>query len=239
MIGLTLLLLNLNENLWIDFPYLRAIVGEFASFLLVTVSIALIWEILGKQSFLEEILVKTNLSNDLILSGLIRTPPSFRKDIVWEDYFKSIKEFDIYICRGSSWRSTNYNDLEELARDKKLNVRIILPDFESNSTVEELSKRFDEEKEEIINSIKKAQDDFKKLFPQSEQFPAKMEMKFLPEAPVYSMYRLDNTIIVALFSHIKAYSVNVPTFICEKGGFLYDYFFEQFNNMFEKFANTK
>ena len=77
--------------------------------------------------------------------------------------------------------------------------------------------------------INEAINDFKKL---KENSNIKLELRLLKEAPLYSLYRFDDKIIFATFTHRN--NASVPTFICKKDGTLYNYFSNEFEQILNK-----
>jgi hypothetical protein len=73
---------------------------------------------------------------------------------------------------------------------------------------------------------------FKKLCPSDTSQEEKIKIWFLPAAPVFSFYCFDTIAILALLSHRRGL-VEVPAFVCEKGGTLYDYIHQEFDFMIE------
>ncbi|WP_000682665.1 hypothetical protein [Vibrio metoecus] len=55
-----------KECLWIKY-----VISNFGSLLIASVSIAMLWELFSKRSFLDELLAKTGLAEDLRTVGVI------------------------------------------------------------------------------------------------------------------------------------------------------------------------
>lgn len=64
----------------------------------------------------------------------------------------------------------------------------------------------------------------------AEKEGGSVELWFLPKCPVFSFYRFDHIGILAMYKHQKGRG-NVPTFVFEQGGTLYDFMRQEFDAM--------
>ena len=79
--------------------------------------------------------------------------------------------------------------------------------------------------------MKKAIEFFKEL---KNSHRANLQLWTINDPPVFTMYRFDNSIIVALFKHRKSKVLGVPAFICEEGGTLYNYYRDEYEDLVKR-----
>ncbi|MBU7046558.1 MAG: hypothetical protein HXS54_08985 [Theionarchaea archaeon] len=229
-LGVLLLYISAHEDWWEGQETWRIVIQNMGSLLFVTVAITIMWELWGKRAFLDEILAKVQVSRDMTSAGIIQVAKSFHHDIEWKDYFHTVKELDIFFAYARTWRNTYISELREVATREGTRIRVLLPDPEDAQTVHELARRFNYTDEEVQGRIREAEAYFRKLYPSESSQGAKIEIWFFPAAPVFSFYRFDTIVVLTLLSHRRDL-VEVPAFVCEEGGTLYEYILQEFNFM--------
>jgi len=202
--------------------------------LIVTVSITFLWEFLGKRAFLNEILAKTRMAEEVRLAGIIGFTDSFHNiDMTyWESLFRNASHLDIFFAYGHTWRSIHRQHLEEVVKKDNAQIRVVLPDPENEQVVLELARRFNYPPNKVKEFIREAEEDFRKLRQSTTDGGAKVNIWFLPATPQFTFYRFDNVAILALYTHCSE-RVPVPAFIVEQGGRLYDFIRKEFNAMID------
>lgn len=209
----------------------QLILREIGGLFLVSSSVSLVWELFAKRKLLDEIIAKTNLNRDIMDTGIFKITDSFLKisNDEWKSFFKSAKEIDFFFCYARSWRRNRRDDFNEIKKKGNIQIRVILPDPNHSDTINELARRFNYSSQDLKNMIEEAINYFKGL---KENSNIKLQLQLLKEAPLYSIYRFDDIIIFAIFTHRG--NESVPTFICEKEGTLYNYFFNEFEQILNK-----
>ncbi|KYK37573.1 MAG: hypothetical protein AYK18_09590 [Theionarchaea archaeon DG-70] len=230
VLGIFLMYISAQEDLWKEHEAWRIVIQNMGSLLFVTVAITLIWELWGKRAFSDEILAKVQISKDMASAGIIKITKNFLHGIDWESHFNSVKELDIFFSYARTWRNTYISQFREVAAREGTRIRVLLPDPKDEQTVHELARRFNYSDDEVISLIREAETYFEELHPSEGNRGAKIEIWFLPAAPVFSLYRFDNIAVLALLSHRRKL-VEIPSFVCEKGGILYDYICQEFDFM--------
>lgn len=226
MIGLVLVFVSVS--LLINRPVWQAFARELGALLFVSAVITLLWDLLGKRALVDEVLAKVQLSQDIKSSGITRTTSNFRSgDLNWDTYFQNVSEIDIFLSYGRTWRSTHLEKLRQMARNKKVRMRVVLPNPDNDETVRELARRFTYEPDELVRLIKEAEGFFRNL---RQSGGGKIEVWFTVTPPLFSFYIFDRIAVVALFSH-RPERTAVPAFVCEQGGYLYGYLREEFDAM--------
>lgn len=229
VLGVILLYLS-NQDFWTGYEAWQVVVRDIGGLLIVTVAITLLWELWAKRAFLDEVLVKVRMADEVKLAGLVRVTDSFHRGIDWDPLFHSVNKLDIFFAYGRTWRSTHTEELREVAARKGARIRIVLPDPDDVQTVSELARRFNSTPEKIKQLIKEAETDFRNLRHISAGNGAQIGIWFLPATPQFSFYRFDHIAIFALYSHSRE-RVPIPTFVVEMGGTLYDYIRKEFEAM--------
>jgi hypothetical protein len=88
-------------------PELRAIVRDLGSLLIVSVAIAILWELHAKRAFVAELLATTNLAEDIETTGLAGASAKWHGEIDWRKLFASADTFELLFTYGRTWRNTN------------------------------------------------------------------------------------------------------------------------------------
>jgi len=218
-------LLFISEGwLWLkSVPPVQAVVRDLGGLLVSTVAIATLWELAAKRAFLAELMAQAKLAEEVRSSGIITVTTDFQRGIDWQRMFKTVKRLDIFFSYGRTWRGTNIAELHEIAKRSEIRIRVVLPDPYSDELMEELGRRFRKPSEEVQGLILEASRDFQNIFKDSD-----FSLWFLPESPVFSYYRFDHLVILALFRHGTRGGA-VPTFTVEQGGAIYDFARREFD----------
>jgi hypothetical protein len=214
-----------SEGIWKD------LFRELGSLLFVSATITVVWELLGKRAFLDEILAKVEISQEIKFSGICQITDTFHDEAIdWKHYFKKCIKLDICFAYGHSWRGHYAEELRNFASREGNRVRVVLPDPDHEETVMELARRFNYTPQRLVGAIREAESYFGSLRPPEGAKGATIDIWFLPLALVFSFYRFDDIAIIAFYTHRRE-QVSVPTFVCETGGTLYDFVRAEFNAM--------
>jgi len=230
IIGIIILLFGANEKWWTNNRVWQTLLTQIGSLLVVTATLTMAWELIGKRAFLDEVLVKAHLSRDIKFSGILQVTDSFHSDVDWKGYINRSSKIDIFFAYGHTWRQSHFQEFQNAAERQDIRIRVVLPDPEDADTVRELARRFDYTKEKLIGLIVEAREYFEKLLPPNSDNSEKIGIWFLPAAPTFTFYRFDQIGVLAIYTHRKK-RVGVPTFVCERGGTLYEYIWNEFRAM--------
>lgn len=205
-------------SLWI-----KSVMSNFGALLIASVSIAALWELFSKRAFLDELLAKTGLAEDIRnvgVTGISLNPvrgPDFSKII------KSSVRLDMFVCYANTWRATFEEDLRFMAAKKNCRVRLIVPDPDNLEIMKDLAKRFNANDAETMQGrVKQAVADYKALFVSVANPTLDFSVWIHDETPVSSFYRFDRCAVVTLYKHAKGRG-SAPTLVAERGGSLYGY----------------
>ncbi len=211
--------------------WLKSVISNFGALLIASVSIAMLWELFSKRAFLDELLAKTGLAEDIRtvgVTGVSLNPvrgPDFTKII------RSSERLDIFVCYANTWRATFEEDLRFLAAKKNCRIRLIVPDPDNQEIMKDLAKRFNaNDSATMERRIRQAIEEYKALFSSVSNFSLDFSIWIHDETPVSSFYRFDRCAVITLYKHAKGRG-NAPTIVAERGGALYTYIESEIDSM--------
>ena len=226
--GVILLFISNSKRLWGGLEAIQAVIRDSGSLLVASVAVVILWELVGKRAFLDELLGKVQIAEEVRRAGIIGYG-DFRH-MEWISLFQSVSNLDIFFVYGRTWRNTYAGQLLSLAERKGARIRVVLPDPEDATTVAELARRFECTTTELSNRILESANFFLDIHDKSKAKGANVEVWFLPAAPQYSFYTFDRIAILAMYTHIHERTA-VPTFVVEEGGQVYGYIQKEFDSM--------
>jgi len=227
IIGVALLGWTAHPNFWIGHESWQELVRAIGSLLIVAVAVSLLWEVVLRRSFLNEVMNRVKTAEEVEAAGLLGFTDEFYREPDWVPLFKVVKELDIFFAYGRTWRHTFDQQLKEVAKRNKARIRVVLPDPESTPTMSQLAERFSYTPEKLKSLIEEAKAYFEDLRSVSGNTGAKIEIWLLPDPPLFTFYRFDHTVILTLYSHAHERRL-VPTFIIQRGGKLYEFAINEF-----------
>lgn len=230
ILGISLLYWSNSPNYWIGKEPLLFIVRDIGSLCVVSFVFTLIWELVAKRSFTDELLAKAKISQELSSSGLAQI--SFEsRDIDWVKLLGEATEVDILFSYGRTWRGAYRQEVHKLAKRKNVRLRILLPNPEEQAILDGLSKRFYTPSQTIQERIYEAKQEFTELHQKNLKEGASIEVWYISRDPHYAMYRFDNTVVIYLYPYAPYYTTGTegPHFIAKRGGSVYSYVSSQFD----------
>lgn len=229
--GIAALILSAQGGWWERYEVWQTLLRELGALLLVTVIITILWDLVGKRAFLDEVCAKARVSAEIRLAGISSVTTSYNlSEIDWGSLFKNVKKLDLFFSYARTWRNTHLQELKRLAASKGARIRVVLPDPGDDLTVRDLARRFDCSTTELVSRIEEAAAFFRNLRPSSGSDGAQVIVWFLPAAPLYAFYRFDRVVVLTLHGHRRE-RAPFPTFVCEQDGTLYEYVRQEFEAM--------
>lgn len=205
-------------------PELNAVVRELGALLFATATIAVLWDLVARRAFLSELLAAAKVAEDVRAAGLTAVSPTFHRGIEWSDLFRTVRHLDIFFAYGRTWRASNNAHLGAVAKREGSRVRVVLPDPDEGISMSRLANRFSMTDGEVKRLIEQAAADFQTIFSSGK---ADYSLWYVPVDPVFSFYRFDDRAVLALYTHQRQRG-QVPTFVFEQGGTLYDFVRSEF-----------
>lgn len=196
--------------------WLPSLLGQLGGLLLATGLITLVWDLVGKRAFADEVLSKVQLRADLVESGLERLTHNYLTDVEWDALFKRSRSIDIVVAYGSTWRNSNRARLTALAK-RGGSIRVFLPDPNDPQTMSVLAARFKMSPDSLRAKIHDSIDDFR-----SYSSIGNVEIYVRAGDAVFSCYQFDHSSVLTLYSHSQQRLGSVPSFLVGEG-FLRDF----------------
>lgn len=227
-LGILMLFLAEFKVLWASNQSIQSILRDIGSLLIASVAISLLWELVGKRAFLDELLPKVRLSEDILSAGIIGFKSTvFGGEVDWDSLFHNVRELDILYSYGMTWFNFNRGRLNEAIK-RHIKVRVVLVDPDDDNTIAILARRYNQEAEQVKAKIKESVEYLTKLRDKG----AKISIWLLPAVPLYSFYRFDHTILISLYSHLpEEQSGKGPVFLLDEKGILSKFVLEEFDRM--------
>lgn len=217
-------------SIWSDKKSLQQLVFGLGFFLLAPIAIGILWELFIRRAFVDEIINKLRIAEEVRLAGIVGYTDNFNSGIDWGSYFKDANKIDILFTYGTTWRNMNEGNFGEFINRGGV-IRVVLPDPDDGNTVSELARRFYYTEEQLHTRINEAIQFFREL--KLGKSDAKIDVWLLNKPLLFSFYKFDNTTIMALFRHGPGRG-GVPTIIARSGGRLYDFVSAEFDEMIKE-----
>ena len=223
LLGVVLLIFSEANEAIGKTAWLKAVIANLGGLLVATISIATLWELFSKRAFLDELLAKAGLAEDIRTLGLVGLSVNPLRGTDFPKLIRTTTRLDIFVCYANTWRATHEEDLRALARKQNVRVRLLVPNPENKEIMKELAHRFGSASPEVLaEKINVAISEMKSIFSTSGNATAKFSVWIHDENPVTSFYLFDNVAVVTLYKHARGRG-NVPTFVAERGGTLFNY----------------
>jgi hypothetical protein len=218
--GIALLYVGgLNTDYWKTHQGLQALVNNLGALLVISVALSAVWELVGKRAFTRELLETNKTAADVQAAGLRRIVTDYLDDPDWDELFRGVRNLDIFVAYGQTWRNLNFRSLRHLADRSNGCIRVYLPDPNKKEVINVLAERFEMSESEVVKHIA----DTKAAFEALGKYKATVEVYYYGRDRLFSFYVLDGTAVVTLYGHKKGRTPTVPTFVCRGGGSLYDF----------------
>jgi hypothetical protein len=109
-------------------------------------------------------------------------------------------------------------------------IRVLLPDNGDVAIMAELARRFGMKPEDVQDKIANVLELLKSL-PVSEK--SSLEVRLAPSAPLFTTYRFDDSVVLALFHHRQRLDSRIVALKAAAPGELYDYTGEEFEALWD------
>ncbi len=233
VLGIVLILAVIYLGWFKNHPIRSSFGTQFGGLLIVSSSITIVWELVGKRAFAEEILEKANMSRELAEAGIAKVFGSFHeREIDWIEFFETACEIDLLFLYAHSWRSSRRVELRTFLSASRRRLRVILPDPSNDEVMAPIATNCDMTVEKLKERIEEAKDEFARLSELASSNGSVVEIWFLQTVPTFSFYCSNRLLILALNTNRKE-KANVPTFVCRKPGTVYKYIKEELAGILE------
>ncbi|HEY1353950.1 MAG TPA: hypothetical protein VGF67_30430 [Ktedonobacteraceae bacterium] len=229
VLGMSLLVFAQMPGIWHGLESVQSVVRDIGSLMLASIAVTLLLELGAKRAFLDELLSRVRLAKEIEQAGIAAVEPSFHNEIAWHELFGTVRELDIFLVHGRTWRKEHGERLIAAAK-RGVRMRVVLPDPYDDVILSEIARRTNHSKQAIQERILLAKDEFSHLQTQG----ASITVWFLPLVPLFSFYRFDRKMILALYSHQREQKLgrlHVPAFLLEERGSLFQFIQADFEAM--------
>jgi hypothetical protein len=196
----------------------QSLIRELGALFIVAILLGGVWELVGKRAFAREVLETARTSADVETAGVTRIGTNYLTDPDWADLFHNVRELDVFLAYGSTWRNTHLSHLHKLASEPGGKIRVFLPDPEDPATMSTLATRFAYTQDDLQSRIEDARKSFAEMVVPNG---ATIEVYFRPGDRLFSFYRFDSKAVITLYNHTGTRATVVPTLVFERGGSLY------------------
>ena len=193
--------------------------------LLVSISTLLffnvIWEIIAKKSFAEQLVTLVNISENIVKSGIETTYVNF-KSIIWDEELQNAKSIKAVFTYSTRWGSSGNNkDIFKKLKDDGCSLEIFLPNPDIEDSIKTLDIRFHSPSAET-------QIDTSKEIRSAIQFYYDLGFDVYLYDGVFqsSYYLIDKFAFMSFFNHKKpkgTVTYGVPAIKAVAGGEFYSY----------------
>lgn len=206
---------NIFYYMWIKYG-----LQNISFFFLGLATINLLWELISKRNFTDEVLEKVKLSHSVNESGIINIYHSFQdidKDN-WNEILRdNVKFLHCFFSSSTIWVRNHLKQIEKINK-KKRPIKIFMPNFENDDLLAALSIKDNESKDTIKDKLSKTHQKFLKM----KEVNLKFEIILVDKMPIMTFYMNESKIIIATYSIISK-DENVPTFYMNNTGFFYEF----------------
>jgi hypothetical protein len=178
------------------------------------------WTRLADPALPAEQQLPAQVANDVRVAGLRRIGTRYLSELEWAELFSAVRELDIFVAYGQTWRNLHARELAQVAERKTATIRVYLADPDDDDTVAVLAGRFDITPDELRTRIQATRKDYAAL---RQPGGALIEIYCCPGDRVFSFYRFDNIAVVGLYSHARSRATSVPVFVCSAPGELFHF----------------
>ena len=161
-----------------------------------------------------------HLAADTATAGLLRIGANYLNELDWDVLFAEVRELDIFVAYGQTWRNLHARHLHQLAQRAEARVRVFLPDPADEATVSVLADRFAITPDELIRRVEATREEYERI---RQPDGATIEVYYRAGDRMFSFYRLDRIAVVGFYSHRHDRLSSIPVFVCAAPGSLYQF----------------
>lgn len=195
-----------------------------------TISAALlvngIWELIEKERFTKHLLELVKISSNISTSGLEAVFIDFTK-IPWDSELVESKNLIAVITYADTWRTTYKKELEALS--KKGRLKVIVPNYENDTIMDEFDRRFIFAKGETRQKIESCIDFFIKINADVYLYDGSIQSSY---------YMLDSVSYMSFFNHSQDQGI-VPALKIENKGQMHKYVKNEIDNILNSSTRIK
>ncbi|GAA1403993.1 hypothetical protein [Catellatospora coxensis] len=213
-----------TNGFWEGHKGAQTFIENLGGFIVAAVVLGIVWELVGKRAFLQEILATTGLANDVERTGLLGAGVDFTNSPNWGELFRHAQRLDLFFIYGRTWRNTNRDRLAALASKRNAHIRVFLPNPDRVDLLRAMAERMDMDATELGNRIREARADFEQI---GRTRRGSVEVRYYDGDIFYSFYKFDRIALLVMTKHRRERTQSIPYFLCREGGTLFDFIKEE------------
>lgn len=230
--GLTCLYLGgLDFKFWGTHQGIQALVNNLGAVLVISVGLAMLWELIGKRAFAREVLENARITADVEKAGLRNIGVDYISDPQWDELFDDVHELDVFVAYGRTWHNLQLNRLKILAKKRRARIRVFIADPEDEPTVSVLSYRFNMSPDELRRRIEGTKEDYEGL---RKPGGASIEVFYYPGDRLFAFYRFDGTAVITIYQHRPDRAEMIPILVCRSDGSFYQFILSELESIHER-----
>ena len=173
---------------------------------------------------------------ELRSAGLLKVTTSPYSDIEWSSLFKEVKSIDLFFTYAKTWRKSHVLELRKFVEQEGHVLRVVLPDPEGGSTIDELARRSSCARDQLLERLYEATSHFLHLalLPGAR---AEVQVWFVPILPLFSLFRFDKKGVLSLHTHRRVRRA-VITLLFGSGNLL-EYCSSEFEALLEQYSGAR
>ncbi len=225
LIGILLIVVGSHD----DTGWRASLTYNTGSFIIASVVLALIWQFWQSKSFFEDMLRKSNITENLCRARITHFFTSFYDAVPWDELFAGSRSLDIFFAYGATWRNTHKQSLERFLDSDHAKLNVVLPDPENEVVMAEMSQRFGYQTPDLQQKVKEAKCFFEKLAENGER---KVKIYYIKRSLTFTFYRFSSGAVFTTYRH-KQGRGPIVTLVCEREGELYGWIRDEWYGIIE------
>lgn len=201
------------------------VLSEFGSLLVGSAALAVMWDLVARRAFVDELLGRIGGVESLEDGGLTGFSMHFHDTIPWAKLIGDAKRVDVLMAWGTGWRAIALPHLQDMVGRRGASLRVVLPDPTDTNVISALAARFDMTSDQVVARVEDAISDFVGIRPTKS--PDRVKVLLTKEPLLFSSCLIDRTGVISLYTHAPN-DRDVATFICAEGGTLHEFLRSEF-----------
>ncbi|TDO89824.1 hypothetical protein [Enemella evansiae] len=186
--------------------------SQVGGVLIATGVISIYWDVKGRRELLDELKTIVDQNSAARELGLLDWSKHYLEDRLWPD-LKNATSIDFCSVYAAQWRRRHMPALRAAA-SKGAVIRIVVPDPDDVSLMRSIATRIGMNADDLTKKVQSAIEEFSDISPQNN---GSVKVFKLKHALNYSMYRVDDRLIVTPSPNFPAKVSNSPAIVVARG----------------------
>jgi hypothetical protein len=186
---------------------------------------AVIFEFWQLSGLLNQLMDKARITEELRRARLSGFSVRFFDGVDWGSLFENSTQLRLFFSYGRTWRNSQQGQLVSFVAAAGRTLEVVLPNPDNAAVVAELSRRYEMTPDVLQANIRESIAFFEGL---GRSGRARVVVYLFAKTPVYTFYRFDSRVVVALYRH-RSGRGPIVTFTAERGGECYEWIESEWN----------